>query len=310
MPSYDPVRHRRDCDRALAPSASTPTCPSPISLTGADVARAFAAADVHFWHQPPGRLHPTRGLVGVAVARRSQRESLPGRRLPQRHLVARAVPPARRQQQRHLLPRPRQDACRGVAAPGLPGRSPLEQQVPSSWLWRGRHVHLVDGLVVSMPDPPENQTSLPQPPGQQPGWGFPLLRLVLIVVAGHRLCAGAGLWPLARQRDRRDSAVPHLAGDHAGRDIAVLDRYYARTSWWRSAAVQGGHGSAVHQRRSCDFSRGQRLGRDDHVVVWRRPERPDWMRVEAYEAMPKTLTVREVRVRVPSPVSGWRPWWS
>src|SRR6266536_3597201 len=34
---------------------------------------------------------------------------------------------------------------------------------------------------------------------------------------------------------------------------------------------------------------------------WRGPARPDWMSEADYEAMPKTLTVREVRVRVAEP---------
>jgi len=33
----------------------------------------------------------------------------------------------------------------------------------------------------------------------------------------------------------------------------------------------------LHQRRSCAFRSGRRLGREDHVVGWKRPARPDWM---------------------------------
>src|SRR5207302_9549332 len=48
-----------------------------------------------------------------------------------------------------------------------------------------------------------------------------------------------------------------------------------------------------------DFRRGTRLGRDDHVVVWPKPDqRPDWMDEQTYRALPDELTVREVRVRV------------
>src|SRR5271155_2787598 len=31
-----------------------------------------------------------------------------------------------------------------------------EKQVPGEWLWKGRHVHLVDGSTISMPDTPAN----------------------------------------------------------------------------------------------------------------------------------------------------------
>src|SRR5436853_559136 len=32
-----------------------------------------------------------------------------------------------------------------------------EQQLPDGWLWKGRHVHLVDGTTASMPDTVLNQ---------------------------------------------------------------------------------------------------------------------------------------------------------
>jgi hypothetical protein len=45
----------------------------------------------------------------------------------------------------------------------------LEDEAPSQWLWRGKHVKLIDGAVVSMPDTPENQAVYPQPSTQKNG---------------------------------------------------------------------------------------------------------------------------------------------
>ncbi len=56
-----------------------------------------------------------------------------------------------------------------------------------------------------------------------------------------------------------------------------------------------------HQRRRTDFRCGQRLGDEDHVVVWQRPARPEWMDEETYATIPETLTVRELKVRVDVP---------
>jgi hypothetical protein len=52
-----------------------------------------------------------------------------------------------------------------------------ERRLPRRWLWKGRHVHLVDGTTVSMPDTPSNQAAYPQPETQQPGLGFPIARV-------------------------------------------------------------------------------------------------------------------------------------
>ena len=41
----------------------------------------------------------------------------------------------------------------------------------------GRPVKIVDGTCLSLPDTAENQTPWPQPSGQQPGCGFPVLKL-------------------------------------------------------------------------------------------------------------------------------------
>jgi hypothetical protein len=44
--------------------------------------------------------------------------------------------------------------------------------------WRDRHVKIIDGTSASMPDTPANQAAWPQPTGQKPGCGFPVVRLV------------------------------------------------------------------------------------------------------------------------------------
>jgi len=57
----------------------------------------------------------------------------------------------------------------------------------------------------------------------------------------------------------------------------------------------------LHQSRHHDFSKGRRLGHDDHVVEWVRPARPDWMDKETYRDAPKTMEIRETRSRVSRP---------
>lgn len=49
-----------------------------------------------------------------------------------------------------------------------------ESHIPSKCLWYGRHVKVVDGSSVSMPDTEENQQPYPQPSSQKKGCGFPL----------------------------------------------------------------------------------------------------------------------------------------
>ena len=54
-----------------------------------------------------------------------------------------------------------------------------------------------------------------------------------------------------------------------------------------------------HQLRKVDFRKGRPLGQNDHLITWEKPKRPKWMAKLLYAAMPATLTLREVRVRIP-----------
>src|SRR5262249_61336212 len=51
-------------------------------------------------------------------------------------------------------------------------------------------------------------------------------------------------------------------------------------------------------RRVAAVRGGGRLGREDHVVTWSKPARPDWMERATYDELPGTMEVRVVRVHV------------
>jgi hypothetical protein len=57
----------------------------------------------------------------------------------------------------------------------------------------------------------------------------------------------------------------------------------------------------MHQRRHVDFRRGKRLGKDDHLIEWQRPQRPEWMDEATDHTIPETLTLREVRFWIVEP---------
>jgi len=38
----------------------------------------------------------------------------------------------------------------------------VSSQLPSEWRWQGRHVKMIDGTTVTMPDTPSNQASFLQ----------------------------------------------------------------------------------------------------------------------------------------------------
>jgi hypothetical protein len=178
----------------------------------------------------------------------------------------------------------------------------LEEAVPAHWLWKGRHVHLADGTTVTAPDTPENQARWPQPPTQQPGLGFPMIRLVVLLSLATAAVGGLALGPYEGKETGETALLRSLLARLAPHSVLLADRFYCSYFLVALLAEQGVDVVfRLHQCRPVDFRRGRRLGRDDHLVVWQRPQRPAWMDRETYDRMPATLTVREVRTHVDTP---------
>jgi putative transposase len=178
----------------------------------------------------------------------------------------------------------------------------LEDQAEAAWLWRGRHVQLIDGATLSAPDTPANQAAYPQSTAQAPGLGFPALRLVVLLTFATAALVGAAFGPCQGKETGETALLRTLLDRFDAGDIAVADRY--QCSYWQIALLRErvvDVAFRLHQRRRCDFRRGQRLGRGDHLVRWRKPERPAWLDQESYAALPAELVMREVRVEVRAP---------
>ena len=81
-------------------------------------------------------------------------------------------------------------------------------------------------------------------------------------------------------------------------DILLADRYMCA---WHEIYLLKQRGidtvTRVHHCRRVDFRRGKRLGKDDHIVEWRRPGRIRSIDWQTLKSLPERLTIRETRVR-------------
>jgi len=180
----------------------------------------------------------------------------------------------------------------------------VEVQAPAAWLWKGKHVFLADGSTLSMPDTPANQEAYPHPRTQKRGLGFPILRVVVLLALATGVLSGAAFAPYLGKNQGEPALLRTLLERLRPGDVLLGDRYYC--SYWLVALAQQVGVDVVyrqHQRRASDFRRGVHLGPEDHVVVWTKPKRPAWLEEATYEALPQTLLVRELRVRVEVPGS-------
>lgn len=169
----------------------------------------------------------------------------------------------------------------------------LDSSADSRWLWKGCRVYMFDGTTVTMPDTPENQAVYPQVYNPKPGLGFPIARIGAIIslscgaVLDFGFCryAGKGQGEVSLLRKMWDILSPG--------DILLTDRLMAN---WTGIVMLQERGLELVNRlnranRRADFRRGKRLGKDDHVVRWRKPSSirsVDW---KTYKSLAEFLTI-------------------
>jgi len=190
----------------------------------------------------------------------------------------------------------------GVAVEGqvlLQGWLHQEARRLATGLLNGRPIKIGDGTTVSMPDTPANQKAYPQQPGQKEGLGFPILRLVGLISLSCGAVLDVAMAPYSGKRTGETSLLRQLFDYvHAG-DILLADAIFS--NYWTIALLLALGVDIVtrhRNKRKIDFRTGRRLGRYDHIVQWYRPQRPAWMSQRLYESLPRTLSIREMKVEV------------
>ena len=181
-----------------------------------------------------------------------------------------------------------------------------ESQVDAEWLWHGRHVYLVDGTTVSMPDTSENQEAYPQPGTQRKGLGFPVARVVVLLSLATGMLKDMAMGPCTGKETGETALLRQLLDRFQAGNILLADRYFC--SYFMIALLKElgiDFVTRVHQRRPVDFRRGRRLGKGDRIVEWKLPQRPKWMDQQTYDRMPASIEVRQIHVHVRQP--GFRP---
>ena len=178
----------------------------------------------------------------------------------------------------------------------------LEEVAETSWLWKGLHTKLVDGFTFTMPDTEANQRAFPQPGSQAPGVGFPIARACAILSLATACVCDVAIGPYEGKETGETALLREMLDRFDENDVAVFDRYYCSYMMLVLLSQRGVHVcTRQHQLRPTDFRRGHRLGPDDHLITWHRPQRPKWMSLEQYQRIPETLILRELQFDVTAP---------
>ena len=181
-------------------------------------------------------------------------------------------------------------------------------------LWHGHRTFHIDGSSFAMPDTAALRAAFGTPSGQKPGCGFPVAHLLALFSAATGLLLEAWASPL----NTADLAFASEAQERLRPgDVLLGDENFSGYSHLALLVQRQLHGLfPLHSGRLVDFTRcrphtknGKKqvaglprsrwiksLGHNDQLVEYFKPKaRPRWMSKEQFDALPKSIIIRELR---------------
>lgn len=166
----------------------------------------------------------------------------------------------------------------------------LEEAASEQWIFEDRQVKIVDGTTFTLKDTSPNQAEYPQPSGQKPGCGFPMMCVSMLMglesgaIIDAETVAGTGYeHPLFRKLWRSLDKG----------DIVLGDALYGSFAEIVKLREMGVDGLFCEGRKKFKLQDAKRIGKDEWLYEWHRPLSPgDW--VERDE-LPSSITVRVIR---------------
>ena len=176
----------------------------------------------------------------------------------------------------------------------------VNNQVPNKWLFKGRHVKLIDGTTIAMPDTKANQESYPQSTGQKTGLGFPVSRVVGITSLSSGALLNASIGACKGKGTGEQSLLREMYGSFEKGDILLGDANFG-TFFFLVYLQENGIDAVFEQMgpriNSGDFTQGVKLGSKDHIIELKKPnKRPHWMTKEEFKSSPTSIKIRELKV--------------
>ncbi len=168
----------------------------------------------------------------------------------------------------------------------------------SQWKWRNKDVYFVDGLVLRAPDTAENQAVYPQPSSQQPGLGFPQVRVVITTSLATGCIEHYNTGPVEGKRTGEVSLFREKHSDFVAGDVVVGDSNFES---FHDAVLLNRAGAdlvfCINGTRNSPFE-GECKHIDDTLVTLPRPQF-DASRFtrEQWNSLPESIPYRVIRYR-------------
>lgn len=160
--------------------------------------------------------------------------------------------------------------------------------------WLGFCVKVIDGTSTSLPDTVKNQRAYPQPGVQNPGCGFPVLKLLGV----FSLSTGALLdYAKGNKHQHELNLLRGLLDQFKPGDLALADRGFSSYTLLGLLLGQSVHSLfRLHQARPSDLRQGKALGKNDRLMIWDKPaQKPRYLPKALWKKVPAQLSVRVIR---------------
>lgn len=174
----------------------------------------------------------------------------------------------------------------------------LKARVRPEDTYQGHVVKSIDGSSMAMDDTGANQAEYPQPSSQKPGCGFPVMGIMGVLNHAH------GGWEdfVEGEQSAHDSPIFHklLHCFEAG-DILCGDRAFCTYELMATLESRGVHSlMRLHRarHRGLDWRKGRRIGSNQRVVTWRRPDQQpsgSTMERREWDALADGMEIRLIR---------------
>jgi hypothetical protein len=132
---------------------------------------------------------------------------------------------------------------------------------------------------------------------QEPGIGFPLARLAVLLSLATGACHDLAIAPYAGKGTGETTLLRQMYGSLSAGDViladALFDNYFVACEL-RQRGIE--LVARVQAERVGSQTVLSRADGDDDVIVWQRPNKPRGMSGEQYRSYPETLTMRQVSV--------------
>src|SRR3954462_13433817 len=168
----------------------------------------------------------------------------------------------------------------------------LQDGLPRAWKWDGRDVFIVDGSHVSMPDTPANQAAYPQVYNQQPGLGFPLARVAVLLSLATGACHDLAVAAYAGKGTGETTLLRQMYGALRPGDVVLADALFDNYFLAHELRQRGVDLVARVQAERVG-TRTVESTPDGDVIVWQRPNKPHGMKGEQYRTYPESRTMRQ-----------------